>query len=559
LYEATVQDIDEALKHGYPRPFHYKVYYRKGHALLKLKRYADSRSTFLKCKDMVGKSDMPTQEMRDKYRLKLAKQMSVFNVKKGVTNDEAHLAGSPLSQLTANEKCLFDDGIKLKDDITTEDIVLCERPFAIVLQDTHAEGKICPDTLGVLMAPVPCSFGSKALFANEEARQHAQETFHKYEWGSLHLIQAADLSPATKLAFRIVTTIQPENVSEVVKHIKDKLPESKGTLTISINESLEQNSLDRNKRIQKQAINLLAVGNHIEDVHQTAEQKIRLTVMIAFMISCLEKSGFFKDPNLAPTQEDVAILLERCLIYTVLHRANVQSVFYSQGSIDKSKLWEMPFIPVKEFALAVYSDFSAARHLQKEKETLSNIDVKMRVDQRADVILGYHKGALFLQTLRDMKSGCVANLQNVVGAGSSLQANTISKVPIQIANMITYKCSGSNCSLSFPLPEKTGENVIVCPLEECGSETNIWSCRKRIVELRRDHEAARGKIEGISGVGGVKGIDEGVKIIKSLIDEWDSFVLRPNKDITYLEQDLTKALLLKHFESEQEYLTRKKW
>ena len=83
---------------------------------------------------MVGKSDMPSQEMRDKYRLKLAKQMSVFNVKKGVTNDEAHLAGSPLSQLTANEKCLFDDGIKLKDDITTEDIVLCERPFAIVLQ-----------------------------------------------------------------------------------------------------------------------------------------------------------------------------------------------------------------------------------------------------------------------------------------------------------------------------------------------------------------------------------------------------------------------------------------
>ena len=83
---------------------------------------------------MIGKSDMPTQEMRDKYRLKLAKQMSVFNVKKGVTNDEAVLAGSPLTQLTSNEKCLFDDGNNLKDDITCEDIVLCERPFAIVLQ-----------------------------------------------------------------------------------------------------------------------------------------------------------------------------------------------------------------------------------------------------------------------------------------------------------------------------------------------------------------------------------------------------------------------------------------
>lgn len=125
-----------------------------------------------------------------------------------------------------------------------------------------AEGKICPDTLGVLLAPVPCSFGSKALFANEEARRHAEETFHRYEWGSLHLIQAADLLPATKLALRIVTTIQPKNVGEVVKHLMAKTQISNGTLTITANESLEQRSLDENEKIQKQAINLLALGKY---------------------------------------------------------------------------------------------------------------------------------------------------------------------------------------------------------------------------------------------------------------------------------------------------------
>ena len=113
------------------------------------------------------------------------------------------------------------------------------------------------------MAPVPCSFGSKALFANEEARRHAEETFHRYEWGSLHLIQAADLSPATKLALRIVTTIRPNNVGEVVKHINAKTPISKGALTIIGNKSLEQQSLDENQKIQKQAINLLALGKYI--------------------------------------------------------------------------------------------------------------------------------------------------------------------------------------------------------------------------------------------------------------------------------------------------------
>lgn len=300
-------------------------------------------------------------------------------------------------------------------------------------------------------------------------------------------------------------------------------------------------------------------GNPKEDMQVTGDENIRLAVLVAFMITCLEKSGFFNDINNSPTQEDVAVLLERCLLFTAVPKDNVQSVFYSQGSVDKSQLWEMPCLPVKEFALAVYSDFYASRHLQKEKEQLSNIAVKVKADERSDVILGYHKGKLFLQSLRELKSGHVVNLQNVVGAGSAIKATNNANIPAQLANMVTYKCSGKTCSLSFPLPEKTGENVIVCPLDECGTETNIWSRRKLIVELRRDHEAARGKIEGISGVGGVKGIDEGVTIIKYLLEEWDKIVLRPNKDITFLEQDLTKAILLKHFESEQEYIQRNKW
>ena len=148
------------------------------------------------------------------------------------------------------------------------------------------------------------------------------------------------------------------------------------------------------------------------------------------------------------------------------------------------------------------------------------------------------------------------NLQNITGGDGRSAQNTSYKsaLPLQLSNMVSYKCAGNNCSLSFPLPEKTSENVITCPLEECGTETNIWSRRKRIVELKRDHEAARGKIEGISGVGGMQGIDDGINMLKNLIGEWDAMVARPNKCITSLEEDLTKALLLKHIESEQTWI-----
>jgi len=214
----------------------------------------------------------------------------------------------------------------------------------------------------------------------------------------------------------------------------------------------------------------------------------------------------------------------------------------------------MPYMPVKEFALAVYPDFSGARYLQKTKKESATI-----AEEKSDLLLGYHKGTLFLQSLRNLKAGSGVNLQNIVGVGSSLKELSKLNIP---GNMITYKCDGKNCTLSFPLPEKTGQNVITCPLEECGTETNIWNRRRRIVELRADHESARGKIEGIGlkpEESAIKKIDEGVSILKYLIDEWDEFVCRPNKDLTTLEQDLTKALLLKHIESEKEYNKKGGW
>ena len=82
---------------------------------------------------MIGKSDMPTQ-MRDKWRIKTAKQMSVFNTKKGIDNDEEVLLGSPLTQLTSEEKCLMDENSHTSQDIKYEEIIISERPFAAVLQ-----------------------------------------------------------------------------------------------------------------------------------------------------------------------------------------------------------------------------------------------------------------------------------------------------------------------------------------------------------------------------------------------------------------------------------------
>ena len=90
--------------------------------------------------------------------------------------------------------------------------------------------------------------------------------------------------------------------------------------------------------------------------------------------------------------------------------------------------------------------------------------------------------------------------------------------------MVNFKCGEKTCTISFPLTEKTNEKMIKCPLEvnlmtisskknmcqlfvytflkilfsflqDCGAETNIWKCLKRIVELKQDHLTARKEAE----------------------------------------------------------------
>ena len=113
--------------------------------------------------------------------------------------------------------------------------------------------------MNVLIAPAPCSFGSQALFADEEARRAAEETYHKYEFAFLHLIQGADLTPAAKLALRMVTTIQPNNVKSVVDGIKSNDTSKNISLVIKENENLEDYSMD--EHIKKKAVNLFKTGN----------------------------------------------------------------------------------------------------------------------------------------------------------------------------------------------------------------------------------------------------------------------------------------------------------
>lgn len=98
------------------------------------------------------------------------------------------------------------------------------------------------------------------------------------------------------------------------------------------------------------------------------------------------------------------------------------------------------------------------------------------------------------------------------------------------------------CTISFPLTEKTNEKMIKCPLEDCGAETNIWKCLKRIVELKQDHLTARKEAEK-------KVLRTAIHFLTDIIAELETFVDRPYRFMTTLEHDL-KNLMLHNNETE---------
>merc|ERR1712121_71779 len=86
LYDACIKDIDRSLKFGYPRELWYKIYKRKGHACIKMKQYLVAKVALETALKNVGRSDIKKEKDRDNYRMRVRKQMTVFNVTKTLYN-----------------------------------------------------------------------------------------------------------------------------------------------------------------------------------------------------------------------------------------------------------------------------------------------------------------------------------------------------------------------------------------------------------------------------------------------------------------------------------------
>ena len=196
---------------------------------------------------------------------------------------------------------------------------------------------------------------------------------------------------------------------------------------------------------------------------------------------------------------------------------------------EESDLWNLKEFPTRDFALAIYPNFSKFRNLSHDS------------GMGSDVVIFHQDSKIFVQGIRKLKSG-----QNI-----NIHWDTEARTEAMLNDMINFRCAGKTCELSFPLKEKTNEKIIKCPNEKCEAETNIWKRLKRIVELKRDHESARKELDQ-------QKVRSAINYLIDLINEWDTIIYRPYKEVTSLEEDLKKVVLFNNESMERKWMNEVK-
>uniref|UniRef100_A0A0K2TBM5 SET and MYND domaincontaining protein 4like [Bombus terrestris] n=2 Tax=Lepeophtheirus salmonis TaxID=72036 RepID=A0A0K2TBM5_LEPSM len=459
IYQGVIQDVDLALKYGYPREMHYKVLNRKAQAFKKTRQFFSSKETYKKCLDMIGKSDMPTK-IREQWRNKTNKQINLFAIKKDAQPAKESL--HPFDNLTdgaseeipemSSKLSVKEDKINVIKEVNTEDRLLLESPIATILSDPKSYGKLCPYTLKKMSAPVVCNFGSSELFYDEESRAKAIALFHKYEWSIIKDLKE-NLAPIGRLALRLILKNNPKII---------------------------QNQIEKISKEEAFFGGLVGVYLHKALIKAKFPESLSMGEVAKFVIFSLK------------TQIPIFMLLKE---------------------EDRSKLIEGndKVHPRRNYAIGIYPQFSFL--ISKSKPSHSN-----------DVFTHFIGQKLLVISNRRIRKDDVISFKSMANMGSAMN------------DVVLYKCEGSpKCQLSFPLKEKTNEQVIICPLPQCGVDTNIWRHLKRLHELKKDIYIAKERFIGAKTPDSIR---EALSKYQDVIDEFETFIERPYKGITEMEKEV---------------------
>ncbi|XP_017778668.1 PREDICTED: SET and MYND domain-containing protein 4-like [Nicrophorus vespilloides] len=160
------------------------------------------------------------------------------------------------------------------EPISTGETIVCEPPYAACLVP-DCFGTHCHHCMDRLESPVGCPDCASVAFCKAECRDEAMATYHKFECKFLDLLIGSGMSILSHTSLRMVTQNTPERMYAINK----------------------DRSLERIYSLCSLAEN------------RASDDFLQRTLMAAFLLRCLQKSGYFGyvDEDVYPNDNQMAV------------------------------------------------------------------------------------------------------------------------------------------------------------------------------------------------------------------------------------------------------------
>ena len=210
-YEHCVDDIKCALAHRFPDDKVWKLYLRKGEALMKLERYQEAKENLLKGLNLLKRFHQTNQyEKKFNALLTVCDSFCGANTKcfhSAIENNSVETLKernpSVLSASKSLELCEDKENgryLKALEDVPAGICIISEKPYAAVLLPPWFESR-CQHCFVNIDLLFPCYHCTEVLYCSQKCQEDSWNLYHSFECGKLKLMSKIGIA---HLALRIV-------------------------------------------------------------------------------------------------------------------------------------------------------------------------------------------------------------------------------------------------------------------------------------------------------------------------------------------------------------------
>ena len=463
-HRQCLEDIQQALSHGYPYELSYKLFDRQGKCLFVLGCGSEALDCFQKAKQALHQSKLDHKKKEvwlKELEMEICRCQEMKTDKTQVipgvltsNNEHSPPLGFGLPRLTHKENSKFISASRAVDittspvvgrhpvatqDIHVGDILIIEKPFASVLLPRHLETH-CYHCLKRVSVPLPCYQCSTVRYCSNACAKESWDSYHYVECQYLDLIHGARIGGNAHLALRIITKAGYQFLKDFRQEIQEGLYHS---------DTRESGCRLDGRYVSSDYLPIYCLVTHSED--RSISDLFRRTVLAMFLLKTLQGGAFFGKDSCS--LEDLAFIGGLILRHLQSNPCNAHEISELQLNLNSVATSE-----TDEIASGIFATLSLFNHSCDPSVTRN-----------------FYGDTCVVRAIKNIRSG--HDISDNYGALSAVSAKPERRNKLKSQYYFTCQCRA--CGEDFPLYSEipsTASPVYKC--ENCCTPLNLVDSSK---------------------------------------------------------------------------------